>query len=89
MGLLMWTCGVSNSLDPIKLMGRWSCLIQQLACFLSSSYPLLVMSLINNRTFKCSMGHQISQQDARFHLYTSDGQHYPLNQQVMHHPDST
>ena len=28
------------------------------------------------------MGHQISRQDAHFYLHTSDGQHYPLNQQV-------
>ena len=28
------------------------------------------------------MGHQISREDARFHLHTSDGQHYPSNQQV-------
>ena len=40
------------------------------------------MSLINNRTFECSMGHQISHEDARFHLHTGDGQHYPSNQQV-------
>ena len=47
------------------------------------------MSLINNHTFECSMGHQISQQDALFHLHTSDGQHYLSNQQVMHHLDAT
>ena len=40
------------------------------------------MSLVNNRTFERSMGHWISRQDARFHLHTSEGQHYPLNQQV-------
>ena len=50
--------------------------------------PLLAMSLINNRTFERSMGHQISCQDARFHLHTSDGQHYLSNQQVRHRQDS-
>ena len=40
------------------------------------------MSLINNRVFERSMGHRISREDARFHMHTSDGQHYPLNQQV-------
>ena len=33
------------------------------------------------------MGHQISQEDAQFHLHTSDGQHYPSNQQVGSCPD--
>ena len=45
------------------------------------------MSLINNRTFEYSVGHQILQEDTHFHLHTSDGQHYPSNQQVRSHPD--
>ena len=40
------------------------------------------MSLVNNRVFERSMGHRISCEDARFHMHTSDGQHYPSNQQV-------
>ena len=40
------------------------------------------MSLVNNRVFERSMGHRISREDARFHMHTSDGQHYPSNQQV-------
>ena len=40
------------------------------------------MSLINNRTFERSMGHQILREDTQFHLHTSDGQHYLSNQQV-------
>ena len=46
----------------------------------ASSIPS--MSLINNRVFERSMGHRISREDARFHMHTSDGQHYPSNQQV-------
>ena len=43
---------------------------------------ILAMSLVNNRVFERSMGHRISREDARFHMHTSDGQHYPSNQQV-------
>ena len=39
------------------------------------------MSLVNSRTFEHSMGHWISCEDARFHMHTSDRQHYLLNQQ--------
>ena len=42
----------------------------------------LAMSLVNSRVFERSMGHRISREDARFHLHTSDGQHYLSNQQV-------
>ena len=52
-----------------------------LVTFLSAS-PILAMSLVNSRIFECSMGHQISHEDACFHMHTSDGQHYPSNQQV-------
>ena len=47
-----------------------------------STSSILAMSLVNNRVFERSMGHQISREDARFHMHTSDGQHYPSNQQV-------
>ena len=43
---------------------------------------ILAMSVVNNRVFERSMGHRISREDARFHMHTSDGQHYPSNQQV-------
>ena len=43
---------------------------------------ILAMSLVNNRVFERSMGHRISREDAHFHMHTSDGQHYPSNQQV-------
>ena len=45
------------------------------------------MSLINNHVFERSMGHRISCEDARFHMHTSDGQHYLSNQQVRSCPD--
>ena len=47
-----------------------------------STSSILAMSLINNCVFERSMGHRISREDARFHMHTSDGQHYPSNQQV-------
>ena len=63
MGLLMWLCGVSDPLDPIKLMDAGTiCFNNSLVAFLLTT-PLLAMSLINNCTFECSMGHQISWQD--------------------------
>ena len=73
---------LSDTLDPIKPKGVgvvW--LNNSLVTSLSTS-PILVMSLINNRVFERSMGHQISREDARFHMHTSNGQHYPSNQQV-------
>ena len=90
MGLLMWACSVCDLLDPIKPRGGvgviWS---NNSPVTFQSYYPLPAMSLINNHTFECSMGHQISWEDACFHLHTSDGQHYPSNQQVgTHHLDS-
>ena len=78
----------SNLPDPIKPKAvRVIWLISLLVTFLPTS-PILAMSFVNNRTFKHSMGHQISCQDACFHLHTSDGQHYPSNQQVRHRQDS-
>ena len=68
--------------DPIKPKDVgvvW--LNNSLVTFLLASF-LLAMSLVNNRVFERSMGHRISCEDAHFHLHTSDGQHYPLNQQV-------
>ena len=74
---------LSDFLDPIKPKVVRVISSQQLACLLLPLPALLLaMSLINNRTFKRSMGHQISCEDARFHLHTSDRQHYPSNQQV-------
>ena len=80
--LVAWTCGMCNLLDPIKLRGCWSHLINNLLVTFQLYYSLPAVSLINNCTFECSMGHQISQEDTHFHLHTSDGQHYPC-----HHHD--
>ena len=71
-----------NPLDPIKLKGVgvvW--LNNSLVTFTLTSFTL-AMSLVNSRVFEHSMGHRISHEDARFHMHTSDGQHYPSNQQV-------
>ena len=83
----MWVADVGvwrpfDPLDPIKPKGIgvvW--LSNSLVTFLPAS-SILAMSLINNRVFERSMGHRISREDARFHMHTSDGQHYPSNQQV-------
>ena len=79
----------SDSLDPIKPKVVRVVLTQQLACYLPllPTTPILTMSLINNHTFERSMGHQISREDAWFHLHTSDGGHYLSNQQVRSCPD--
>ena len=78
----------SDPLDPIKPMDIEVVLIQQLTCYCLTDYTQpLAMSLINSHTFECSMGHQISWEDACFHLHTSDRQHYPSNQQVRSCPD--
>ena len=72
----------SDPLDPIKPKGVGVVWLNN-SLVTSSPTPLtLAMSLINNRIFERSMGHRISREDARFHLHTSDGQHYPSNQQV-------
>ena len=81
--LLTWMCGMFDPLDPIKPRGSQIHSVQQLVCLLPVYCSSSTMSLINNCTFEHSMGHQISQQDALFHLHTSDGQHYLSNQQVM------
>ena len=68
-------------LDPIKSKDvRVVWLNNSLVIHPTSS--ILAMSLVNNRVFERSMGHRISREDARFHMHTSDGQHYPSNQQV-------
>ena len=82
-GLLMWVCGVVQSSWSYKADGALE-LFDPTTHLLPSSLLLLLlaMSLINNCTFEHSMGHQISWEDACFHLHTSDRQHYPSNQQV-------
>ena len=68
--------------DPIKLKVVG---VVWLNNSLVTSLPvssILTMSLVNSRVFERSMGHRISREDARFHMHTSDGQHYPSNQQV-------
>ena len=82
--------GVVQSSGSHKAEWCWSRFdpTNRLSSFVSS-HLLLTMSLINNCTFEHSMGHQISREDAHFHLHTGDGQHYLSNQQVgMHHLDS-
>ena len=69
-------------LDPIKPRGVGVVWVNNLLVTSPPASPILAMSLINNRVFEHSMGHRISRGDARFHLHTSDGQHYPSNQQV-------
>ena len=81
-GLLTRKCGARPILDPIKLKDVgvvWS--NNSLVTLLPAS-SILAMSLVNNCVFERSMGYRISRGDARFHLHTSDGQHYPSNQQV-------
>ena len=73
---------MSGPLDPIKpkVVG-----VVGSTARLSSLVQLLqqsAMPLVNSHVFEHSMGHQISREDAHFHMHTSDGQHYPLNQQV-------
>ena len=79
----MWVADVVvRFLDPIKPKGVgvvW--LNNSLVAFLPAS-SILTMSLVNNCVFERSMGHRISREDTRFHMHTSDGQHYPSNQQV-------
>ena len=83
----MWVADVvvwrsSGLLDPIKpKVAEVVLLNNSLVSFLPAP-STLAMSLINNRVFEHSMGHRISREDARFHMHTSDGQHYPSNQQV-------
>ena len=83
----MWVADVvvwrlSDPLDPIKPKGVgvvW--FNNSLVTFTPTSFTL-AMSLVNNCVFERSMGHRISREDACFHMTTSDGQHYPSNQQV-------
>ena len=80
-----WSSDLPDSIKPKAVGVIW--LISSLVTILPTS-PILAMSLINNCTFERSMGHQISCQDACFHLHTSNGQHYLSNQQVRHPQDS-
>ena len=81
------TWQLSNSLDPIKPRAVRVIYPNNSLIILLLSTPILTMSLVNSCVFECSMGHRISREDARFHLHTSDGQHYPSNQQVRSCPD--
>ena len=72
----------SDPLDPIKPEGVGVVWFNNLFVTSPPVSSTLAMSLVNNRVFERSMGHQISREDAHFHMHTSDGQHYPSNQQV-------
>ena len=72
----------SDSFDLIKPRVIGALLAQQPTCYFSLTSFILTMSLVNSHVFERSMGHQISREDARFHMHTSDGQHYLSNQQV-------
>ena len=73
---------LSDLLDPIKPKGVGVVWLNNSLVTSTSASSTLVMSLVNSRVFERSMGHRISREDARFHMHTSDGQHYPSNQQV-------
>ena len=73
---------VVRFLDPIKPKDIGVVWLNNLLVTSPPTSSILTMSLVNNRVFERSMGHRISCEDARFHMHTSDGQHYPLNQQV-------
>ena len=72
----------SDPLDPIKPKDVGVVWLNNSLVTLPPTSSILAMSLVNNRVFERSMGHRISREDARFHMHTSDGQHYPSNQQV-------
>ena len=72
----------SDPLDPIKPKGIGVVWLNNLLVTFTPTSFTLAMSLVNSCVFEHSMGHQISREDARFHMHTSDGQHYPSNQQV-------
>ena len=72
----------AQHLDPIKPKVAEVVLLNNLFVAFLPTPSTPVMSLVNNRVFERSMGHRISREDARFHMHTSDGQHYPSNQQV-------
>ena len=72
----------SDPLDPIKLKGVGVVRLNSSLVTPTPTSFTLAMSLVNNYVFERSMGHQISREDARFHMHTSDGQHYLSNQQV-------
>ena len=82
MGCRRGCVGAVRFPDPIKPKDvRVVWLNNSLVTSLPTS-SILAMSLVNSRVFEHSMGHRISHEDARFHMHTSDGQHYPSNQQV-------
>ena len=72
----------SDPLDPIKPKGVGVVWLNNSLVNLTPAFLILAMSLVNSHVFERSMGHRISREDARFHMHTSDGQYYPLNQQV-------
>ena len=72
----------SDPLGPIKLKGVGVVWLNNLLVTSTPTFFTLAMSLVNSHVFERSMGHQISCEDARFHMHTSDGQHYLSNQQV-------
>ena len=78
--MVVWQ--MSDPPGPIKL--KATRVVESTTRLSSLFQPLQqsAMSLVNNRVFERSMGHQISHEDAHFHMHTSDGQHYPSNQQV-------
>ena len=83
----MWVADIevwrsSDPLDPIKPKGVEVVWLNNSFVTSTPTSFTLAMSLVNNRVFERSMGHRISHEDARFHLHTSDGQHYLLNQQA-------
>ena len=83
----MWVADVvvwrlSDLPAPIKLKGVGVVWLNNSLVTSTPTCFTLAMSLINNRVFERSMGHRISREDACFHMHTSDGQHYPSNQQV-------
>ena len=75
-------CRMSDADDPIKPEATGVVCINNSLIALLLASSILAMSLVNNRVFERSIGHRISHEDARFHMHTSDGQHYPSNQQV-------
>ena len=77
----------SDLLDPIKPKAVGVVCPNNSLVIILLSTPILAMSLVNSHVFECSMGHRISREDACFHMHTSDGQHYPSNQQVRSCPD--
>ena len=74
---------VAQHLDPIKPKVAEVVLLNNSSVTFLPTPSILAMSLVNSRVFERSMGYRISCEDACFHMHTSDGQHYPSNQQVI------